>query len=375
MSRTLLFVGSSNRQLPYFATANGKGIAAFFIDPDTGASTPAGVREGIDNPTYLAVTADGRTLCATSEVLGWNEGTITAYAIDAASGALAYIDKQPTRGDIAAHLSFDATGRYVAVANYSVAPVTERPNQAVVVYPLAADGEIRPPVAEVAHHGSGPDPARQERPHAHCVLFTPDNRFLVVADLGIDRLLVYRFDARTGSLALHGETVLPPGSGPRHIAFHPSLPCLYAVNELGSSVASLFFDRDAGSLALLTTGLTVPEAALGHNHCSALKVAPGGRHLFVGNRGHDSIARFDIDPQSGVATFATTTPSGGRTPRDFAFDPSGRCLAVANQDSDNVVLLRYHEASGALTPLGQPIPTGTPTAIAFAGEAAPSPHL
>lgn len=365
MSKSLLFVGSCNRALPYFAKANGKGIAAFRIDDETGAVEALGVTEGIDNPTFLATTADGKTLCATSEVLGWNEGTITAYAIDRETGNLSYIDKQPTRGDIAAHLSFDAASRYVASVNYSVGPTTARPNRAVVVYPMAADGELGPPVAEVSHAGKGTDPVRQDRSHAHCVRWTPDNRFVVVADLGLDKLVIYAFDAATGGLRPHGELAMPPGSGPRHFAFHPTLPFAYAVNEMASTVASLAFDARAGSFKLLGVEATVPAAALGHSHCSAIKIAPSGKHLFVGNRGEDTIARFDIDPATGLTTRAEATPAGGKTPRDFAFDPSGKYLAVANQDNDQVALFRYDAASGALTPFGAPIATGTPTAIAF----------
>lgn len=303
-------------------------------------------------------------LCATSEVLGWNEGTITSYAIDPATGRLTYLSKQPTRGDIAAHLSFDATGRFAASVNYAVLPVTARPNRSLAVYRIAADGELGPVIAEVTHDGSGPDAARQDRPHAHCVRWTPDNRFVVVADLGIDKLVVYAFDAESGSLTPHGELALPPGSGPRHFAFHPTLAFAYSVNELASSVASLAFDAAAGTFELLGIESAVEPNMIGHSHCSAIKIAPGGRHLFVGNRGEDSLARFDIDPATGLARRAGATPTG-KTPRDFDFAPDGSYLAVANQDGDSVSLFRYQTADGSLTPFGRSIPTGTPTAIAW----------
>ena len=364
MSRSLLFVGSGTRALPYFANANGKGIAAFRIDEETGESEALGLTEGIDNPTFLAISPDGRTLCATSEVLGWNEGTISAYAIDAASGTLTYLNKQPTRGDIAAHLGFDRSGRFVAAINYASLPAEARPNQSMVIYPLAPDGEIGAPAAEVRHSGSGPDAGRQERPHAHCVRWTPDNRFVVVADLGIDRLVVYRFDAATGAIARHGEVTMPPGAGPRHFVFHPEKPFAYVANELSSSVASLSFDAEAGRFEVLAVHASAPAGAV-RNHCSAIQMAPGGAHLYVGNRGHDSVGHFVIDPATGIATLVETVPAGGRIPRDLAFSPSGRVLAVANQDSDQVALFRFAPASGVLTPLGQPIVTGTPTAIGF----------
>ena len=158
MSHTLMFVGSCNRALPYFATANGRGIASFRFDEESGAAEPLGLIEGIDNPTFLAVDPAGETLNATSEVFGWHEGVVTAYAIDRTTGALAYINKQPTRGSIAAQLSFDRTGRFLLAVNYGVVPMTHRPNRSVVVFPRRADGELSPPVAEATHEGQGLDP-------------------------------------------------------------------------------------------------------------------------------------------------------------------------------------------------------------------------
>ena len=364
MPTSLLFVGGCNRQRLFAAHANARGIAAFRVDEETGASELLGITEGIDNPTFLATSADGRLLCATSEVGGWNEGTITAYAIDRASGALTYLNKQPTRGDSAAHLSFSPDRRHVGVANYSTLPMTARPNKSVATYRIAADGELSPLTAEVAHTGHGPNAGRQERPHPHCVRWTPDGRFVLVADLGIDKVISYAFDAAAGTLAPQGEVALPPGSGPRHIAFHPSLPFVYVVNELSSTVASFAFDAAAGRLELLGTALAVPEAQVGKSWCSAIKIAPDGRYLFVGNRGEDTIAGFAIDPKSGVVTLASTTPSGGEIPRDFDFSPGGRLLAVANQNSNRVDLFAYDPASGALTPKAV-IETGTPTAIGW----------
>jgi 6-phosphogluconolactonase len=365
MVTTLLFVGSCTRPLPYYATANGKGIAAFRFDERTGSATPAALTSGIDNPTFLAIDPEGATLYATSEVMDWNEGTATAYTIDPQSGGLAYINKQPTRGSIAAQMSFDRTGRFLLTANYGAGPTTQRPNRSLVVFPRRADGELGAPVAEATHTGRGPDSVRQERPHAHCVMATPDNCFLVVADLGLDSLVVYRFDAASGAIVLHGEAALPPGAGPRHFVFHPTLPRVYLVNELSSTVASLAFDAATASFDLLAMVPTVREAVRARNHCSEIRVAPNGRDLYVGNRGHDSVSRFVIDPKTGVASLIDTISSRGKTPRHFAFDPSGRFLAVANQDSDCIALFSIDPANGALTPLPQLITTGTPTAVAF----------
>lgn len=363
MPSALFYVGCCNRGPSYVRNPSGKGIAAFRLDLTTGAVEALGVTEGIDNPTFINVAPDGISLSAISEVSGWNEGDVTAYGIDYASGALTYLSKQPTRGDGTAHNSHDGTGRYAAIANYSGLPADARPNQSVVIYPRAADGTVLTLSDEVRHYGRGPDD-RQERPHAHCVRWTPDNRFVVVADLGIDKLVIYAFDATSGTLTPHGQTTMPPGSGPRHFRFHPSLPFAYCVNELTSTLATLAFDPEAGTLDILAIEPTTPQPVAG-NSTSAIDIPQGGAHVFVGNRGDDSIAGFAIDPTTGMAQFIGTTPCGGKIPRDFAFDPSGTVLAVANQESNLVSLFRYAPDTGALTPVGTPIATGSPTVIAF----------
>lgn len=362
MPRTLMFVGCCNRPLPYFATANGEGIATFVFEERSGSVSPIATTSGIDNPTYIAISPDGRTLYATSEVLGWNEGTITAYAIDSASGRLEYLNKQPTRGSIVAHASFDRTGRHLFAVNYGAGPMSQRPNQSVVVFPVLPDGQLGAPTAEAAHSGSGLDPTRQERPHAHCAVATPDNRFVVVTDLGLDRLVVYRLES---GIVPHSEMALPPGSGPRHLVFHPRLPCAYVANELNSTIANLAFDSVEGRLTLLAVSATTPDSTIGVNHCSEIRISKDGRWLYVGNRGRDSLSRFSINQATGIAGLLGNTPSGGKTPRHFAFDPSGAFLAVANQDSDSVSVFVVDSVSGDLKILPHAAQTGTPTCVGF----------
>lgn len=364
MSSALFFVGCCNRKLGYVAKPAGKGISAFRVDLDSGSVEALGITEGIDNPTFVAVAPDGISLSAVSEVAGWNEGDITAYGINYDTGALTYLSKQPTRGDGTAHIGHDRSGRFAGIANYSGLAAEARPNQSIAIYPREADGTLRPAVAEMRHRGTGPNAARQERPHAHCIGWTPDNRFVVVADLGIDQLLVYRFDAETGALAPHGTLVMPPGSGPRHFCFHPTLPYAYCVNELTSELASLSFDAEAGAFTLLAVEPTT-AAKVPNNSGSAIAIAAGGKHLYVGNRGDDSLAGFAIETDTGIARRIGTTPCGGRVPRDFAFDPTGTVLVVANQESDFLTLFRYAPDTGALMPFGAAVPSGSPTVIAF----------
>jgi 6-phosphogluconolactonase len=367
-AQTLAFVGSVNRPVSYFRTANGRGISVLRFDEANGALTPVSETGGVDNPNYLAVDAAGRTLYAVSEVGGWHEGVVTAYRIDPAAGALTYINKQPTLGSITAHASFDRTGRWLLVANYRMGEDGVRPPQALVVFPIEADGGLGAPAASVAHTGHGPNPARQEGPHAHCALASPDNRHVLVADLGIDRIVVYAFDAATGALAAAAQPFvrLAPGSGPRHLAFHPSLPVLYVINELESSVTVLSWDAVTGGMQPLQSLSTLPTAWEGESHCSDVQVSPDGRFLYGANRGHDSIFFAAIDATSGRLDPVGHQPTLGATPRQFSLDPSGKFLAVANQDADCVVVLARDAATGRLADTGQRATTGTPMCVKFA---------
>lgn len=362
--RIFVYVGGCSRPTPYFASANARGISVFDFDPETAAATLIATQGGIENPTFLTAAADGATLYATSEVMEWNEGLISAYRIDPETGKLTYINRQSALGGITAHASLDRAGQNLLLANYMMLPESEAPNQSVAVFPLRADGGLAPASASAAHPGKGHDPARQDRSHAHCVRATPDNRFVVVSDLGIDRLVTYRFDATSGTLEKAGETALPPGSGPRHFVFHPTKPFAYVVNELASTVASLAFDAETGRFTVLDVTPTVAEAARAGNHCSEIQLGPDGRFLYVANRGHDSLSIFRLGAD-GIAQLRSTVASGGKTPRHFAFAPDGRTLAVANQDSDRISLFAVDPDNGGLAHLGQDIAVGTPTAISF----------
>ena len=232
--RTFVVVGSVTRDTPYFQGARGKGITVFAFDEKNGELIRLSEKGGVDNPTYLTVHEGNRCVYANSEVFGWNEGTISAYRLDPRSGGLSYINKQPALGSILAHNSLDRSGRFVFVANYSVyaEPDDTLPDQSVVVIPIRSDGGLGPAVCSRSHPGSGPNAARQERSHAHCVLASPDNRHILVADLGIDQLVVYGFDAASGVLSAETSFSMKGGAGPRHFVFHPSARYIYAINEL-----------------------------------------------------------------------------------------------------------------------------------------------
>jgi len=366
LAKTMMFVGGVTRALGYAKGANAKGIAAFEFDESDGSAWPLQTIEGVENPTFLSLDPSGPFLNATCEIAAWNEGLVITYAVERSSGALTYCNMQPSRGSYAVHSAADRTGRLLFAVNYGAGPATQRPNRSIVVYDRRPGGEIGAPIFEATHEGDGPIAARQERPHAHNVRVSPGNRFAVVADLGIDALMIYRFDAAAGTVAPHGRFAMPPGSGPRHLAFHPYRPIAYVVNELNSTLSTLSFDEDAGRFEALALARTIPSGETRGNLCSEVRASSGGRHVYVANRGCDSIACFAVDSRTGVAELIDAVPCGGETPRHFALDPSGNFLAVANQDSDRINMFRVDPVSGALSDIGKPVVVGTPTSIVFA---------
>lgn len=249
------------------------------------------------------------------------------------------------------------------LVNYTAAPTSIGPDRSLVVFPLV-DGELGPAIADARHIGSGLSRDRQERSHAHAVLASPDNQFLFVSDLGLDQIIVYRFDADRGAIERAGAIALPPGSGPRHFVFHPRLPLVYLANELSSTVATLRYDAASGGLTILDITPTVPEAARTGNACAEIRLSPDARRLYVSNRGHDSLALMQVDDRDGRLGGRVNHSSGGRTPRHFAFDPSGRFIAVANQDSGFVSLFAVEAGDGALKPVSS-LAVGAPTCVCF----------
>ena len=360
--RVLGFVGTLNRRMEYFPAANGPGIGVFAYDEATGAFGRLNEVGGIDNPDYLILNAAGDRLYAVSEVFGWHEGVVTAYRIDRATGTLTYINKQATRGNITVHVSLDATGRWLFVANYLLGPDGARPAQAVAVFPVEQDGGIGAPVATVAHQGSGPNIARQEMPHPHCAVPSPDNRHVLVPDLGIDQVLTYRFDVRDGTLNLAQKLSLPPGAGPRSLAFHPNGRFAYVTLELGNAVAVLGWDA-AGAMTLEQVAETLPKGWEGESTCSDLVIAPDGRYLYVANRGHDSIAVFTIEPASGRLSPVQHAKTHGATTRHITLDLTGRFLLAANQNGDAVVALARDAATGRLAESPRVTPIGSPMCV------------
>lgn len=359
MVQTLLFVGSLNRDAPYFQGARGVGLSVLSFDEDTAALATLAETGDIDNPTFLSVDPTRLTVYANSEVFGWKEGTVSAYRFDRETSALTYINKQAALGSITAYNSLSNDGRHLLVANYGMGE--GGPDRSVAVFPIRDDGALGPPVASVSHAGSGPDAARQERAHAHCVLPLPGGDELIVADLGLDQLVTYRLGPE-GALERRGSFLFVPGAGPRHIAIHPKRPFVFVMNELDSTVVSLRREP-TGAFTLISAEPAVPAEARAENHCADLHIAPDGRFVYGSNRGHDSIVTFAVDPETGALRLIGHTPSGGATPRNFCITPSGRFLIVANQNGDNLAVLHRDARDGTLTDTGRRFSLGTPMCV------------
>jgi len=342
----------------------GEGIYLFHMDPASGHLEPAGLVRGVANPSYLALAPGGRQLYAVSEVAqtaGQPSGALSALAVDAETGRLTLLNQEATHGAGPCFVSVEATRRLALVANYQ--------SGSVAALPILADGRLGAASVTVQHHGSSVNPRRQAGPHAHSIIPDPTNRFALAADLGLDRILVYRLDAERGTLAPHEPAGWAgrPGAGPRHQAFHPNGRWLYVTNELDSTVVALAWNGEAGTLAAIGTYPLLPAGFVGENTAAHVALAPSGRTLYASNRGHDSIAMLAADAATGALTPIGHVPSGGRTPRHFALDPAGRWLLAANQDSDTVVAFGIDPASGQLAATGQVTRVPTPVCVLIAG--------
>ncbi|MEX2551879.1 MAG: lactonase family protein [Actinomycetota bacterium] len=359
---TWLVVGSLNREAPYFQGARGPGLSVMSFDESKLSAETVAETSSIDNPTFLTVDEPSGCIYANSEVFGWHEGVVSAYRYDAAGQRLDYLNKQPTLGSIAAYNSLSRDRRHLFVANYAMG--SGGPDQAVAVFGVDAVGRLSPPVASVAHAGRGPHPERQERNHAHCVLQAPESQLVLVADLGLDRIVGYRLEDG-GGLTRIGETPTAPGSGPRHLAFHPQERLVLVSNELDSTVSSFSWD-DSGRLEHRATVAIVPDTFGGESHAADLHFSPDGAFAYASNRGHDSIAVLSVEAPSGALKLVEQAPSGGKTPRNLTLTPSGRHVLAANQNGDNITIFERNEGSGRLRDTGSRILIGTPVCVRVA---------
>jgi 6-phosphogluconolactonase len=355
----LVFVGTLNREAPYFQGARGEGLSAYRFDEETLAIEKLANAPEIENPTFLSAVAGGNYIYANSEVFGWKEGLVTAFRFDRDAGTFTYINTQPTLGSITAQNAVTRDNRRLLLVNYGMG--SGGPDQAVVVYGLRDDGGLTPPLASAARTGTGRNKDRQERSHAHSVTEIADN-IVIVADLGTDTLASYRLTGY-GTLEPLTETKTTPGSGPRHVALHPNGRLLFVMNELDSTVASYAINAADGALTPCDVQPAVSAEARSQNHCADIQISPDGRFVYGSNRGHDSIVVLEADPETGKLSLVNFFPCGGVTPRNLALTPSGRHLFCANQNSDRISIFERDIVTGALTDTGHAIEVGTPMCV------------
>ncbi len=349
----LLFVGT-------YTEKESKGIYAYRFDAASSELTPLGLAAETVNPSFLAIDPSRRFLYAVNEVptyKGARSGAVSAFAIDRQTGKLSLLNEVASRGADPCYIAFDKTGKYALVANYT--------GGSVAVFPVHADGRLGESSAFIQHAGSSVNHERQEGPHAHWIETTTGNRFVIAADLGLDELLVYRFDPKNGSLAANDPPYarLDPGAGPRHVAFHPNGRFAYVVNELQSTITAFSYDPRRGVLHSLKTVSTLPKSFSGSNDTAEIRVHPNGKFLFASNRGHDSIAVFSIDGKSGTLALVDHFPTLGKTPRNFEIEPTGTRLFVANQDTGTIVVFKIDLNTGRLTPTGQVLKVPSPVCL------------
>ena len=323
--------------------------------------TPLGLKAETASPSFLAVGGSGRVLYAVNEVdeyKGAKAGSVTSFAVDAATGGLRALGVESTGGAAPCHVQCDKTGKFVAVANYT--------GGNIAMFPVGPDGRLAASSALLSGTGSGPNKARQQGPHAHQVVFDPTNHFLLEADLGIDRILVYRFDQASGRLTPNDppSAAVTPGSGPRHLAFHPNGRFVFVINELSSTITSFAWDGAKGSLRSLGTLSTLPAGHTGENSTAEIAVHPNGRFLYGSNRGHDSLAVFSV-AADGTLALVEHEPTRGKTPRNFTIDPTGKWLIAANQATGTLAVFAIDQKTGALSPAGPLASVGSPVCVLF----------
>lgn len=337
-----------------------QGIYTAVLDLATGAIGQATLAAESLSPSFLAIHPNRRFLYAvneTPEFADKTSGGVSSYAIDPDTGKLQFLNVQPSRGDGPCHLVVDKAGRNVLIANYG--------GGSVASFPIAADGTLKEAASFIQHTGSSVG-ERQQGPHAHSINLDAANRFAAVADLGLDKVLVYRFDSSTGKLTPNDppSVALKPGAGPRHFAFHPSGTFAYVINEIDLTVTAFRYDAQGGVLSPIQTITTLADGVQGHGLSTAeVVVHPSGKFLYGSNRGHNTIVVYTIDQASGQLTYVEHQSTQGRMPRNFFVEPTGKFLLAENHDTDNVVVFKIDQQTGELTSTGNTLKVPMPVCI------------
>jgi 6-phosphogluconolactonase len=345
----------------YTAKTNSKGIYQFEFDPATGKMSAAQVAGETKDPSWVVVHPNGRFLYSVNET--GKPSTVSAFAIERKSGKLGLLNQVPALGEDPCYLSFDNTGKFLFVANYT--------SGNVVVFPILADGKLGEHTALQQDNGTlGPNKERQEAPHAHFIMPSRHNRFVYVSDLGVDRVLIYKFDSAKGSLEPAPENSwasLKPGTGPRHVVFSKNGKFMYVVGEMASAV-TVFSNKNQETFHSIQTVPMLPAGFSGRNDAAEIEIHLSGKFLYASNRGHDSTVVYSIDAKTGMLKQIEDVPTGGKEPRHFVTDPTGHFLLAENQLSDTIVEFRIDPSSGKLTPTGETVSVPSPVCITFLSD-------
>lgn len=347
-----LFVGT-------YTGEGSEGIYLYKFNSDDGSFSAVDTVSGIDNPSYLTLSPDNSFLYAVNELADSSRATVSAFSFNKKRGEIEFLNRQSSMGGAPCYISTDKTGNAVFAGNYL--------GGSLAMFPVNDDGSLAEAKTAIEHEGSSINESRQESPHVHCTLISPDNTMLFVADLGTDRLTGYSFDAENMNLASEPAITFETekGAGPRHVTFHPNGEFAYLVNELNGTVDAFAYEGD--SLNHLQTISTLPENYEGAVSGADIRVSPDGKFLYVSNREDlNNIVIYSIDESNGMLSKAGEQSSGGVHPRNFMIDPSGRYLLVANRHSDNIVIFRRDQETGLLSPTGQEIEVSQPVSLQMA---------
>ncbi|MBP1994008.1 lactonase family protein [Paenibacillus eucommiae] len=348
--RQLVFVGS-------YAEASASGVYVYSLDADSGALTLLNQVSGLQNPTFLNLDVTNQRLYAIAERLtdGQRMGAAVAFSIDPTKGTLQELNRSATVDATTCHIQRDKDNQFLVVSSYSGGKLG--------LLSLAGDGQVGELLDAKQHEGHSVDPDNQNKPHVHFAVFSPDNRFVLAADLGIDRIRTYKVDGAQRKLVSQSDAVLQPGAGPRHLAFHPNEEHLYVINELNSTITLFHYDRGTGELTTQATVSTLPEDYNGENACAEIQLSSDGRFLYGSNRGHDSLVVFAIDPDTGNLAYVEHVSTQGEHPRHFSLTPDGQFLLAANRDTNNIATFRVDTQSGKLQYTGQQVQTSKPVCV------------
>jgi 6-phosphogluconolactonase len=363
LSSTMLAAQTDTIQEKYllvgtYTKSTDEGINVYAFNTATGTLRFVSTTKNVENPSYLVIAPDHKHVYAVNEN---SEGGVSAFEWDTTTGTLTFLNRQSSGGAAPCYVTTDQDGKYVIAGNYSSGSLS--------VLPVRADGKVEAPVQTIEHTGAGPNKERQEKPHVHCVVFGPDHKSLYVSDLGIDQVVIYNY--RQGDVlplvpADTGFAALPPGSGPRHITFHPNGKWAYLIHELDGKVTA--FNHVRGKLVPFQTISTLPPNFKGQISGADIHISPDGKFLYASNRDNlNNIVIYGIDRKSGKLLKKGEQPSGGKHPRNFVIDPEGNFLLVANQNTDNIAVFKRNKTTGLLTPTGQEVKVPKPVCLKMIG--------